>query len=142
MRLRSLLLLSLIFTFITGWAQSPSVDMSKKTVLLAILAKDKAHTLPTFLHCIDQQDYDKKLITVYIRTNNNHDISKEVLQEWVKKNGDLYKKVIFDDTDLVKVPVTNPHDWTPERWSILAKIRNDSLQKTLENGCDFSRGRL
>lgn len=47
--LRSLLLLALLSTFITGWAQNPSADMGTKTVLLAILAKDKAHTLPTFL---------------------------------------------------------------------------------------------
>lgn len=137
MRLPNFVVIVCILAYFNAWAESPSPNSADKTILLAILAKDKAHTLPTFLQCIDHQDYDKKMITVYIRTNNNKDATKEILREWVDKIGSNYKKVIFDDTDLEKVPVTNPHDWTPERWQILANIRNESLQKTLENGCDF-----
>lgn len=139
-----------IFGFITAlvcfapiWS-SPEVnklqEAQQKTVLLAILAKNKAHTLPDYLKCIENLDYDKKSIVVYIRTNNNSDYTKEILQNWVNKNKELYKKIEFDSTDFSRsTPAheTNPHDWTTARFKRLAKIRNISMKKAKENKTDY-----
>lgn len=108
-----------------------------KTVLLAILARNKAHVLPTYLKCIDNLDYDKKLVTVYVNSNNNDDTTKEILEEWVKKNKKYYRHIEFDHHTIEKMPATNPHDWASERWSILGKIRQQSLMKTKEYKCDY-----
>lgn len=34
--------------------------MQTELITIAILAKDKAHVLPVFLKCIEDQTYDKK----------------------------------------------------------------------------------
>lgn len=114
-------------------------EVEGKKVFLAILARNKAHVLPRFLKAIDNLDYDKKLMTVYINTNNNKDDTKEMLSQWVENNGWRYHDVIFDNHDVKSLDsiTTNPHDWKPQRLKTLAKIRTKSLRKAKEVGCDY-----
>ena len=108
-----------------------------KSVLLAILARNKAHVLPYYLRCIDAQQYDKKLITVYINTNNNDDDTKKILQDWAAGRKAEYKDIIFESHTVKKELSQDPHDWTPTRFKVLAKIRNKSLKKAQEYHCDY-----
>lgn len=120
--------------------QAIPTPTTSKTVLLAILAKNKAHTLPDYLKCIENLDYDKKSIVIYIRTNNNSDNTKEILANWVEKNKTLYKHIEFDPTDfsnLSSQSETKPHDWTSARFKRLAQIRNKSLHKAKEYKTDY-----
>lgn len=112
-------------------------EQEDKTVLLAILARNKAHVLPKFLDCIDKLDYDKKLISVYINTNNNEDKTKEILQSWADKNAKNYRHIIFKSHDVKNISDSNPHDWTAERLFVLGCIRNESLQKAKIYNCDY-----
>ena len=113
------------------------VDVANKTVLLAILAKNKAHMLPQFLRCIENLDYDKKLISIYINTNNNEDNTIEILQAWAKKNEPLYRHICFESHEVQGAAPTKPHEWTFERFKILGGIRNKSLQKAKEYNTDY-----
>lgn len=112
-------------------------ETDNKTVLLAILARNKEHVLKKYLWCIDNLDYDKKLITVYVNTNNNVDKTKEMLEEWMKKNADNYYRIIYENKDIEKNPQTNPHHWPVERFKILAGIRNRSLEVAKECKVDY-----
>lgn len=107
-----------------------------KTVLIAILAHNKEHVLPHFLKSIENQNYNKKLISIYINTNNNTDGTVEVLKTWVESNKDAYRSIIFDE-HTVEMATGNPHQWNNERFSILADIRNKSLRKAKELSCDY-----
>ena len=40
-------------------------------VQVTILARDNAKYLPMFLHCIENIDYDKKSLSIYVHTNDN-----------------------------------------------------------------------
>jgi len=106
-------------------------------VLIAVLAKNKAHTLPDYLTCIENQTYPKDRIVVYIRTNNNSDNTEEVLTAWINKNRHLYKNIDFDNTEISGVKETNPHEWGAERFNVLGNIRNESLKKTWDHECDY-----
>lgn len=108
-----------------------------KTVLLAILARNKEHTLPLYLRCIENLDYNKKLITLYINTNNNEDSTKELLEAWIRKKGHQYRSLIFENQEIRGLNQAKPHEWTKERLSILGFIRQRSLQKAEEALCDF-----
>ena len=107
-------------------------------VLLAILAKQKERPLPLYLNCIEGLDYPKSAIFLYVRTNNNTDRTEQILREWVERVGPSYAGVEFD-ADPVAEPVEQvpPHEWNSTRFRVLGQIRNVSLQKTLEHGCDF-----
>ena len=107
-------------------------------VLLAILAKQKERPLPLYLNCIEGLDYPKSAIFLYVRTNNNTDRTEQILREWVERVGPSYAGVEFD-AEPVAEPVEQvpPHEWNSTRFRVLGQIRNVSLQKTLEHGCDF-----
>src|SRR5207248_10259420 len=107
-------------------------------VLIAILAKQKERPLPLFLSCIEALDYPKSAIFLYVRTNNNTDRTEQILREWIERVGPSYAGVEFDAAP-VEQPVEQypPHEWNSTRFRVLGQIRNVSLQKTLEHGCDF-----
>lgn len=108
-----------------------------KKVLLAILARNKGHVLEKYLQCLDNLDYDKKLITVYINTNNNQDATQDILEKWVKQSQTQYGKIIFENHEVDGVASTRPHEWTSDRFKLLGTIRNKSLQMTKANQCDY-----
>lgn len=109
----------------------------EKTVLIAILARNKAHFLPKYLNCIKNLDYNKKAITIYINTNNNEDETEKILRDWAKENEPFYKEIVFESHETQDMPVSTPHDWPKRRLKILGEIRNKSLRKTLECKCDY-----
>lgn len=107
-------------------------------ILLAILAKQKARVLPFFLRCIEALDYPKSAIVLYVRTNNNTDETKHILEDWLARVRRDYAAVEFDDAD-VSVPVQDfgVHEWNVTRFRVLNHIRDVSLGKTAEHGCAF-----
>ena len=112
--------------------------VSPPRVLLAILAKQKEPVLPLYLQCIEDLDYPKSEIVLYIRTNNNTDNTEAVLRDWVARVGHLYAGVEFEASD-VEVPVQNfgVHEWNTARFAVLAEIRNASLRRTVQRDCAF-----
>lgn len=107
-------------------------------VTIAILAKDKAHTLPLYLSCIEKQTWPANKSYLYIRTNNNNDDTVNILREWVEKVSDKYAGVYFDDTD-VQEQVQNykQHEWNSVRFKVLGKIRQDSIDNAKKNNSHY-----
>jgi hypothetical protein len=109
------------------------------TVLITILARNKAHVLPDFLKCIVAQDYPKDRISIYIRTNDNRDETKEVLTDWVVKHKEEYMNIEMDgeDFDESSSPSFKPHEWNSSRFIRLGKIREVSMKKALDRDLDY-----
>ncbi len=106
-----------------------------KKVLLAILAKNKAHVLQAYLKCIDNLDYDKKLIGIYINTNNNIDNTKSILKNWADKNKNNYRFIYYENCE--NQEYSNDSISELEKYKILGKIRNKSLKKAKHFDCDY-----
>jgi SAM-dependent methyltransferase len=107
-------------------------------ILLAILAKQKEAVLPLFLRCIDALDYPKSRISLWVRTNNNTDETPRLLTEWLARVGSEYAEVRFDDADVdAKVQRFGVHEWNPERFRVLAALRQQSMEATVSLGCDY-----
>lgn len=135
--MRYCLFFLLVFSFFIGHCEALEKEEKKKTVLLAILARNKAHVLKEYLEKIENLDYDKKLIYIYINTNNNCDQTKEILLQWIEDNKSLYADINFESVEFDNLTSTKPHDWNAERFHALATIRNKSLQKTKDFHCDY-----
>lgn len=119
------IVLLMLFIFISQAAQAHKSD---KCVTIAILAKDKAHTLPLYLQCLEAQTWPKEKTYLYIRTNNNNDETAEILRDWIEKVSEQYAQIYFDDSDVdVAVQQFKQHEWTYERFKVLGKIRQDSV---------------
>ena len=111
--------------------------MSKK-VFWAVLAKQAEKTLPLYLKCLLNQDYDKKSIVLYIRTNDSTDKTESILEKFISEHGDKYCSVIYDNSSVdSRLREFENHDWNAFRFQILGGIRNRSLKLAEENGCDF-----
>lgn len=128
------LFLSIVFLLILCDVQSKSTDC----ITLAILAKDKAHTLPLYLSCIEQQTWPADKTYLYIRTNNNNDETASILRQWIEKVKNRYVEIYFDDTDVVEsVEKYGQHEWNAERFKVLGKIRQQSIDWALSKGSHY-----
>ena len=114
-----------------------SLQGEEKSVFIAVLARNKAHVLPTYLKCLEDFDYDKKQLTLYFNTNNNVDATEEILRSWVEAHMSEYAKIIFEEHAVENLTSTDPHAWTEERLSTLALIREKSLRLAEEEGRDY-----
>lgn len=113
-------------------------DTSVDFVTIAILAKDKAHTLPLYLECIEKQTWPASNTYLYIRTNNNNDDTAQILRDWIARVGKNYAKIYFDDTDVDEpVQLCKQHEWTYERFKVLGKIRQDSVDWAYEHNSHY-----
>jgi len=107
-------------------------------VTIAILAKDKAHTLPLYLACIEAQTWPKCNTHLYIRTNNNNDDTAQVLRDWIDTVGNEYAQIYFDDTN-VDEPIEQfkQHEWNYTRFRILGAIRQNSVDWAYQNSSHY-----
>ena len=107
-------------------------------VFVAILAKQKEIVLPYWLECLHALDYPKDRIVLYVRSNNNTDATEAILRGWIAEHGKEYRAVyeVYDDVD-VPVEKYDVHEWNEERFSVLARIRQDSIELAQELRVDF-----
>lgn len=109
-----------------------------ETITIAILAKDKAHTLPLFLQCIEQQTWPKNQTYLYIRTNNNNDETSKILKNWIEKIKKEYLQVYFDCSNVVEnVEQYKQHEWNAVRFKVLGKIRQESIHWAKERDSHY-----
>lgn len=137
--MRAWILLLVVWTWMAPafGAEEKANDLPNKTVLIAILARNKAHVLPHYLRCLDALEYNKKLITIYINTNNNDDDTQKILEEWAMSKKADYKDIVFESHKVEALASGNPHDWTPVRFKVLGTIRNKSMQQAKNYNCDY-----
>jgi hypothetical protein len=107
-------------------------------VLLAILAKQAERVLPFYLFCIEALDYPKASIVLHVRTNNNTDRTADMLRDWIAQVRDQYESIEFDASDISE-PIEQfaVHQWNTTRFKILARLRQESMNRALQIGCDY-----
>lgn len=120
------------------WDPRSGDDEVLPMVLVAILAKQKGPILKEYLQMIEALDYPKKRMKIHVRTNNNTDNTRELLEAWLDKVGKDYAHVEIDASD-VTVPVEKygVHEWNPDRFKVLSAIRQHSLKRALDLDCQF-----
>jgi len=128
----------LISMVLVSVLQASEKNKNNEYVTVAILAKDKAHTLSLYLSCLERQTWPASNIYLYIRTNNNNDDTVQILRDWVARVGNNYAKIYFDDTDVAEsVQEFGQHEWNCTRFKVLGKIRQDSVDWARENNSHY-----
>ncbi len=113
-------------------------DVKKNKVLIAILARNKAHVLPHYLDCLFKLDYPKENIHIYINTNNNTDNTLDILQKWQIDNINNYASIQLENIEqVIENSNDNPHEWTASRFKILGKIRQNSMLYAIQMNCEY-----
>lgn len=109
-----------------------------ENIVVAILAKDKEYCLGFYLKCILNQTIDKKRIHLYIKTNDNKDNTQEILENFIKKHGQKYASVYYNSESISeKLKKFSEHQWNTERFKILSKIRQESIDFAIEKNAHY-----
>jgi FkbM family methyltransferase len=109
----------------------------KPLVMIHILARNQEQMLPLYLECIENQDYPKDRIILYVRTNDNKDNTSQILSEWIEKYRLDYHSVIVEDHPGHIVTDNPNHLWEPSRVDFMRHLRDKGFMWAREYNCDF-----
>ncbi|NXO66627.1 GT252 galactosyltransferase, partial [Phainopepla nitens] len=117
----------------------PESALLQPTVLLAILARNAAHTLPHVLGCIERLSYPKSRIALWAATDHNIDNTTAILREWLKNVQHLYHDVEWRP---MEEPPSYPEEMGPKHWpssrfTHVMKLRQAALRAAREKWSDY-----
>lgn len=132
-------------------SQSSTQFTKLPTVLMVLLFRNKAHTMPYFLNFIHRLDYPKDRISLWlvcpfprlslrfvfsgllygcrIRSDHNEDKTLEVLHNWLSSFSFQYHSVNveYDKKSKRRTGEVSPTHWTPERHADLIRLKEEAL---------------
>ncbi|XP_047655886.1 procollagen galactosyltransferase 2 [Tachysurus fulvidraco] len=117
----------------------PESAVLKPRVMIAVLARNSAHSLPHFLGCIDRLEYPKERMAIWAATDHNLDNTTAMLKEWMKSAQRRYHYVEWR-------PMEQPHsytdEWGPKHWPLsrfnhLLKLRQAALEAARHRWADY-----
>ncbi|XP_017821500.4 procollagen galactosyltransferase 2 isoform X3 [Callithrix jacchus] len=117
----------------------PESPLQSPTVLVAVLARNAAHSLPHFLGCLERLDYPKSRMAVWAATDHNVDNTTEILREWLKNVQRLYHYVEWRPMDEPESypDEIGPKHWPSSRFAHVMKLRQAALRTAREKWSDY-----
>ncbi|CAF95848.1 unnamed protein product, partial [Tetraodon nigroviridis] len=128
----------------------------KPKVMIAVLARNAAHSLPHYLGCIEKLEYPKERIAICGLTNSgtwsqlihmlqmaaadhNVDNTTAMLREWLKWAQHVYHYVEWRPMDEPRsyTDEWGPKHWPPSRFNHLLKLRQAALKAARERWADY-----
>lgn len=109
------------------------------TIFVAVLARNKEITLPYFLSLLQEQDYPKDRISLWITSDHNQDNTVLILNEWVSSVSGLYHSLVADIQDSGNgfPDETGPAHWSISRFNHVINLREKALNTARKNWADF-----
>ncbi|XP_022449053.1 procollagen galactosyltransferase 2 isoform X2 [Delphinapterus leucas] len=118
------------------FSESP---LQRPTVMVAVLARNAAHTLPHFLGCLERLDYPKSRMAIWAATDHNVDNTTEILREWLKNVQRAYHYVEWRPMDEPESypDEIGPKHWPGSRFAHVMKLRQAALRTAREKWSDY-----
>ncbi|CAG7838617.1 unnamed protein product [Allacma fusca] len=153
------LLYSVVYFAVSGWAQNNNNNNNNSTiigediigerdelepsVLIAVLVRNKAHTLPYFLTLLERLDYPEDRISIWIRSDHNEDSSPAILKAWASdvESRREYHSVSVETID--SPPYRQPDQtvsavqWTSKRFRHVIRLKEAALQIARKIWADY-----
>lgn len=133
------IILPLIFIILNQClVESDNVD-KEPTIFVAIFARNKAVTLPYFLWLLQEQDYPKNRMSLWIKADHNYDETVEILETWLSVVENLYHSVdVTIDRNETSFPdETGPAHWSAERFKHMINLREEALNVARNKWANF-----
>uniref|UniRef100_A0A673J3W8 Procollagen galactosyltransferase 2-like n=1 Tax=Sinocyclocheilus rhinocerous TaxID=307959 RepID=A0A673J3W8_9TELE len=117
----------------------PESSLLKPKVMIAILARNSAHSLPYYLGCIDRLDYPKDRIAIWAATDHNVDNTTAMLREWLKNRQSRYHYVEWRPMEEPRsyMDEWGPKHWAPSRFNHVMKLRQAAMKAARERWADY-----
>ncbi|XP_018577272.1 glycosyltransferase 25 family member [Anoplophora glabripennis] len=119
--------------------KNKSDEFKKPTILISILVRNKAHTLPYFLSNLERLNYPKNRISLWIRSDHNIDRSIEILRLWISSVKGDYHSINTEFSDLERgfPQEQSPAHWTVDRFNHVINLRESALDHARLMWADF-----
>ncbi|XP_055516084.1 procollagen galactosyltransferase 1 isoform X1 [Leucoraja erinacea] len=113
--------------------------LQSPTVLVAIIARNTAHTLPYYLGALERLDYPKDRISIWAATDHNVDNTTAILREWLTSVQRLYHYVEWRP---MEEPRSYPNEmgpkhWTRTRFEYIMKLKQAALKSARKQWADY-----
>ncbi|XP_061539414.1 procollagen galactosyltransferase 2 isoform X1 [Phycodurus eques] len=124
----------------TSAAAAPEESaLLRPKVLIAIAARNAAHSLAHHLGCIERLDYPKERIAIWAASDHNVDNTTAVLREWLKNAQRVYHYVEWRP---MEEPRSYTDEWGPKHWPAsrfnhVMKLRQAALKAARQRWADF-----
>ncbi|KAI6655526.1 Procollagen galactosyltransferase 1-like [Oopsacas minuta] len=119
-------------------AGNHTMQQVNRTILIAVLARNVEHLLPTFFGYLERQDYAKDRISFWIYSDHNIDATGEVLKEWALGASREYHSIQLTVSDEWNITdQTNPWEWTEQRMIHVSTLRQSALDYALSSWADY-----
>ncbi|XP_076241704.1 glycosyltransferase 25 family member isoform X2 [Calliopsis andreniformis] len=127
------------FILFIAFPVSREEGTKKPTIFIAILVRNKAHTLPYFLSYLEELDYPKERIGLWIQSDNNIDNSIEILSTWCKISNEKYHSIdiTFDEESHGFEDEDGIADWSTQRFLHIINLREKALNQARFMWADF-----
>ncbi|XP_018327250.1 glycosyltransferase 25 family member [Agrilus planipennis] len=114
-------------------------NLKAPTVVISILARNKAHTLPYFLTLLGKLNYPKDRIALWIRSDHNIDQTVQILNKWVKFEKSQYHMVDFqyDIDEAGFSDEINVNHWSNTRYYHVMNLRQTALDVARKVWADY-----
>lgn len=109
--------------------------MQSPTVVIAIIARNAAHSLPYYLGALERLNYPKDRISIWAATDHNSDNTTAVLREWLTILQRHYHYIEWRPMDK---PIAYPGELGPKHWP---SGRYEYLMKLKQAALNFARKR-
>uniref|UniRef100_A0A8P4G5V5 procollagen galactosyltransferase n=1 Tax=Dicentrarchus labrax TaxID=13489 RepID=A0A8P4G5V5_DICLA len=118
---------------------SPESPLLAPRVVIALVCRNSAHSLPLFLGTIEKLAYPKDRIALWVATDHNVDNTTAILREWLIKVQNYYHYVEWrpDDEPSAFEDEGGPKHWNNLRYEHVMKLRQAALETAREIWADY-----
>ncbi|TRY74142.1 hypothetical protein DNTS_026685, partial [Danionella cerebrum] len=113
--------------------------MQPPTVVIAIIARNAAHSLPYYLGALERLNYPKERISIWAATDHNIDNTTAILREWLTVMQTQYHYVEWRPSDkpLSYAGELGPKHWTNGRYEYVMKLKQAALNFAKKRWADY-----
>ncbi|XP_038163301.1 procollagen galactosyltransferase 1-like [Cyprinodon tularosa] len=147
LRVTSLLLPALLFVLLPGSGRgyfteerwSPESPLLAPRVVIALVCRNSAHSLPLFLGAIERLNYPKERLALWVATDHNIDNTTAILRDWLIQVQNYYHYVEWrpEDEPSDFEDEVGPKHWNNLRYEHVMKLRQAALDTAREIWADY-----
>lgn len=118
---------------------SPESPLLAPRVVVALVCRNSAHSLPLFLGALERLNYPKDRIALWLATDHNTDNTTAILRDWLVKVQNDYHYVEWrpDDETSAFEDEVGPKHWNNLRYEHVMKLRQAALETAREIWADY-----
>uniref|UniRef100_A0A8C6U8E6 Cerebral endothelial cell adhesion molecule n=1 Tax=Neogobius melanostomus TaxID=47308 RepID=A0A8C6U8E6_9GOBI len=113
--------------------------MQPPTVVITIIARNAAHSLPYYLGALEKLNYPKERVSIWAATDHNSDNTTAILKEWLTVMQKYYHYVEWRPMDQ---PTSytgefGPKHWPNSRYEYVMKLKQAALNFARKHWADY-----